>query len=86
MVQCDGQHLGGTWDAGCTPGPAEWVKDLALLKLQLRLYLQLRSGPWPGNATCLGVVKEDGRKVRFLRFTLYVFTSPSHISPPPPPL
>ena len=35
------------WDAGSIPSPAQWVKDLALLYLQLRVQLQFGSHPWP---------------------------------------
>ena len=31
------------WDVGLIPGLAQWVKDLALLHLQLSLCLRLRS-------------------------------------------
>ena len=34
------------WNAGLTPGPAQWVKDPALPQLQLG------SDPWPGNSMC----------------------------------
>ena len=33
---------------GLIPSLVQWVKDLALPKLQLKLQLQIRSDPWPG--------------------------------------
>ena len=39
-------HRGG---AGSIPSLAQWVKDLALLQLQHRLWLQLGLDPWPEN-------------------------------------
>ena len=50
------------WDKGSIPGLAQWVKDLALLQLQLRLKLWLRSDPWPRNSIChKGAKKEEER-------------------------
>ena len=48
------------WDTGSIPGPAQWVKDLALLQLhlQLRLTLLLRYDPWPGSSIYHGVAKK----------------------------
>ena len=34
------------WDSGPIPGTAQWVEDLALPQLQLRLLLWLGSDPW----------------------------------------
>ena len=42
------------WDTGSIPSPAQWVKDLALLKLWLRWRLQLGSDPWFGSSICWG--------------------------------
>ena len=44
---CSG--LGHCWGIGFIPGPARWIKDLALLQLWHRLLLQLTFNPWPGN-------------------------------------
>ena len=46
------------WDEGSIPGSAQWVKDLALVKLWLRSQLWLRSDSWPGNSICCGVAKK----------------------------
>ena len=56
----------GCWDTGLIPGLAQWVKDLALLKLQFRSQLQLRfrsqlqlrSDPWPGSSICRRAAKK----------------------------
>ena len=40
------------------PGPAQWVKDPALLQLWLSSKLQLRSDPQPGSSTCSGATKK----------------------------
>ena len=50
------------WDTGWTPGPAQWVKDLALPQLPLRLQLQLGSDPWPGNSMYHRAAKKEQKK------------------------
>ena len=35
---------------GSEPGPAQWVKDLALLQLWCRSQLHLRFDPWSRNS------------------------------------
>ena len=48
------------WVEGSIPGSlARWVKDPALLQLQLHLQVQLRSDPWPGNSICQGAAKKE---------------------------
>ena len=37
------------WDAGSIPSLAQWVKDMALLQLQLRLHGQELYVPWGGQ-------------------------------------
>ena len=49
------------WDTGSIPGPAQWVKDLALLQLQYRSNLQLGSDPWSLNSKCHGVAKKQNK-------------------------
>ena len=44
VMQWDRQHLWGR-GTGLIPGPAKWVRDLALLQLQLRSQLRLGSDP-----------------------------------------
>ena len=47
------------WDAGLILGPKYWVKDPALLQLQLRSQLWVGSDPWPGNSICCGAAKRE---------------------------
>ena len=47
------------WDTGSISDPAQWVKDLAWLQLQLRSRLQLRSDHSLGSSICLGVAKNE---------------------------
>ena len=51
-------------DKGLIPHPAQWVKNLALPQLWLRLQLWLRSDPWPKNSICHGVAKKK-KKSKF---------------------
>ena len=62
VAQQDLRHLGST---GSIPSPAQWVKYLALSQWRLRLQLQLRSDPWPGNSIFGGAAKKEkrGKKV-----------------------
>ena len=50
------------WDAGLIPSQAQWVKDLGLLQLWLRLQLWFRSDPWPRDSICHGVAKKGKNK------------------------
>ena len=50
------------WDVGSISGPAQWIKDLVLLQLWLRLQLKLGSDPWTGNSICLQVAKKRKKK------------------------
>ena len=49
------------WDTGSITGPAQWVKDLVLLQLQLR------PDPQPGNSICHEAAKK--KKSRFKTIT-----------------
>ena len=60
------------WDAALIPGPAHGVKDMALLQLQHRLQLQLRSDPWPGKSICHGVAKKEKEKRQQIVFLFSV--------------
>ena len=42
-----------SWDMGLIHRPAQWVKDLVLLQLQLRF------DPWLGSSICLGAAKNE---------------------------
>ena len=54
---------------GLIPGPAQWVKDPALLQLWHRSQKQLRFHPWPrGVQPIMG-----GRKESWVRFCDWVF-------------
>ena len=46
------------WDVGSIPSPAQWVKDLVLLQLQLRS----GSDTWPGNSVCCRAAKKGEKK------------------------
>ena len=50
------------WDLGSILSRAQWVKDLALLQLQLGSRLRLGSDLWPGSSMCCGVAKNDLKK------------------------
>ena len=52
-------------DAGWIPNPVQ-VKDLQLLQQQLRLWLRLRSDPWPENSICQGAAKKEKERKKFL--------------------
>lgn len=54
---CDSGTLG--W--GSVPGPAEWVKDLALPQLQPK------SDLWPGNSISWGATKKKKKKNQYSR-------------------
>ena len=62
MVQWDWQHFGRAWDVGSILGLAQWIKDLVLLQVWLRLQLWLRSDPCPGNSICHRVTKKKKKK------------------------
>ena len=49
------------WDAGLTPGQAQWVKHLVLLQLWCGSKLWLISNAWPGNSTCCTVAKKQSK-------------------------
>ena len=51
------------WDAGSVPDPAQWVKDLVLQQLWLKLQLSLKSDPWPRNSICLKMAKKEKKNV-----------------------
>ena len=56
---CDTTGSVRCWDVGLIHSLAQWVKDLALLQLWLRLPLRLGSDPWPGSSICCGVAKNE---------------------------
>ena len=51
------------WDAGLIPSPAQWVKDLVLLQLGLRVQLQLGSDP--RSSICGGVAEKKKKEKKF---------------------
>ena len=72
MAQWDGQSL---WSTGkqIPSGQAQWVKDPALLQLQCRSQLPLRSDSWPRNSTCRsrgGGAKRKKKKRRQIHITM----------------
>ena len=62
-AQLDWWHLGSARTTGSIPGPAQWVKDLALVQLGLRSGLQLGSDAWPGSSICHEAAKNGGKKL-----------------------
>ena len=50
------------WDAGSIPGPAQGVKDLALLQLRYTSQLWVGSDPWPGNSICCRIKTKNEYK------------------------
>ena len=50
------------WDTGSMPRLAQWVKDLALQKLWLRMK-RLGSDPWPRHSMCHGAAKRKNKIV-----------------------
>ena len=50
------------WDMALIPGPAQWVKDLALPQLQGGSQLWLRSDPWPRHSVWCRAAKKDKKK------------------------
>ena len=64
---CDTMGSAASWqcqDTGSIPGPAQWVKDLVLPLLRLRLQLLLRSNPCPKNSICHRAAKKEKEKNR----------------------
>ena len=49
------------WVTGSIPGPAQWVKDLALLQLRLWSQLHFGSDSWPGNSICCRASKNENK-------------------------
>ena len=47
------------WDTGSILGPAQWLKDLALLQLWHKLQLWLESDPWSRNSIWCGAAKKE---------------------------
>ena len=60
--------LTASWEhqnAGLTTSLVQWVKDLALLQLWLRLQQWLGSDPWPGNSICHGEAEKEKKNNLF---------------------
>ena len=64
MAQWDQRYLGSFGSTGLIPGLAQWVRDLALLKLWLRSRPWLPSDPWPRSSICRRVPKMIKKKKR----------------------
>ena len=50
------------WNAGLIPSPAQWVKDLVLLKPWLRSHVQHGYDPCDGNSICRGGSQKKKKK------------------------
>jgi len=75
VVQWHQRRLGS---ASSSPGPAQWVKDLALLQLQLRSQAGLGSDLGPGTPYASGQPKkkeEEERKEKNQSFVTLQTTS-----------
>ena len=62
------QKSAASWefqDSCSIPSPAQWVQDLTLLQLWLRLQLHLRSDCWPGDSICCVVAKNEKKKKKY---------------------
>ena len=53
------------WDAGSIPSLEQWLKDPALLQLQLRSQLWLESDSSPGSSICHRVAKNGRKKANY---------------------
>ena len=54
------------WDSGSIPSLAQWLKDLVLPQLQLRLQLWLEFDPCPGNPRVAKKKKKKSWETVFL--------------------
>ena len=67
MAQRDGWHPGSTGTQVQSPAwHSQWVKDLALLQLQLKLQMWFSSDPWPGNSIGCGGGQKRKKKLSYL--------------------